>query len=76
MGLTFINKGIKGPTSSTSSAGDRLTAESIRFLNQQGFTVTDYGHTGYKKRANIRRNDMGEGVSHPHTLRFIEIGNK
>lgn len=74
MGLSFNNKTRSSDKVSSCANAKLLTSENIKFLKSLGFTITDYGNTGHKKRSNIRRNSVGEGVSHAHPLRFIEIG--
>lgn len=76
MGLSFYNGCNGSENISSCPPGERLTSESINFLRQLGFTITDYGYTGHKKRSDIRRDSLGKGVAHPLPLRFIEIGAK
>ena len=73
MGFLFNKKRPLTDDVSVCRAGDRLTSNNIRFLEELGLVLTEYGYTGYKTGSNFRRNHMGKGAAHPQPLRFIEI---
>ena len=76
MGLSFISARPRGNNSSRSVTSEWLTPENTSFLKQLGFKVKENGCTGYSPRACFRRDTVGERVSHPQSLRFIEIGKQ
>lgn len=77
MGLSFNrnNTGFIQTNFSSSPTSDWLTTENIKSLNELGFTVIDNGYTTrrYTTWTSVQWDGMRKGISHPQTLRLIEI---
>src|SRR5436190_4010313 len=75
MGFLFNKKRSITDDVSVGRAGDRLTSNNIRFLEELGLVLTEYGYTGYTSGSHFRRDHMGKGTAHPQPLRLTKINN-